>query len=578
MSRSPVMKWLPVTLLFWALGYLGASAWSFFTFPQESVLELFRFSWLFRNAFRIWIDYLPALTAGALMLSFSLFFRSFSGGSTGPDSFFGRVFPGIMAWGIALTLLYTVGTELVLPSVLQKLNDITYQSGRAEEWERQGDMMESAGEYREALEAYSRALVIDPENQQLVLKSERVEGRIPLEDIPDAPPPPDSAERQKALRLEAANAITIAEKAFGEGDYFSAHYWATFAFELDPEQKSAAMKLARESWNAITELEPDRADRKEFERYQNKVSGYRALDRGDPIEAYRIFLELSGEEEGRSDPDVSEFLERSREAAEKVSYYVDTARQAETMPGITSVLFRDGPEGPFVSARKMVFIEGRMFLLGFELYHLGADGEAVLHLSAPAVQYLGDTLLSKGIDEESGALVQTVEILEGSGEQFGGEGWMADTGLGIIRLSLEPDQLWGFGSGHQRTAMVDLSSLYRAAGRDSDYGYLQFPSRLELLYRGSMPFFFLNIMLLSVGLGRLLRYRGARFPLLAVLLVPAVPFLARWIIDLFAFAMRLMAALLVMNVPFGLALSGMLFLHALVMFLVLLFSAGQRDV
>jgi tetratricopeptide (TPR) repeat protein len=575
------MKWLPVTLLLWALGYLGTAMYSFFSFPQESVLQLFRFSWILRNAFRMWIDYLPALTAGSLMLSFSLFFRSFSGGSSGPDSFFGRVFPGVMAWGIALTLLYTVGAELVLPSMLQQLNDISYQSGRAKEWERQGALMESAGEYREALEAYSRALVIDPENEDLIQWKERVEGRIPLEDIPDnpeTPPPLDYEEREKALRLEASNAITLAETAFGDGDYFSAHYWATFAFQLDPEQKAAAMKIARESWSAITELEPDDKELAAHGRYRKKISGYQALDRGDPIEAYRIFLELSSDEEGLSDPDISEFLVRSREAAETVSYYADTAWQAETMPGITSVLFRDGPDGPFVSARKMVSMEGRIFLLGFELFHIGDDGELVLHLSAPAVQYLGDTLLSKGIDEDSGELLRSLEILEGSGKQFGGDGWMADTELGIIRLSVDPETIRGFGSGHQRTAMVDLSSLYRSARRDSDYGYLQFPSRLELLYRGSMPFFFLNIMLLSVGLGRLLRYRGSRFPLLAVLLVPAVPFLARELLDLLGYSMRLMTALLVMNVPFVFALSGMLFLHGLMMFLVLLFSAGQRDV
>lgn len=576
MSRSPAGRWLPITLLFWGLGYLAAALWAFFTFPDGTVLPLFRGSWVFRNAFRVWMEYLPALTAGSLMLSFSLFFRSL-GSSAGRGSFFGTVFPGIMAWGIALTLLYTVGAELLLPRVYRQLNDITYQSGRAKEWERQGEIYEAAGDFSEALDAYSRALVIDPDNQELVLRKEGVEGKIPLAEPGPEAGRPDSREERASLQLEAAQAIQLAEEAFARQDYFTAHYWALFAHRLDPEQRNAAMKIAREAWDSIDSLEPDPDQLELYGVYREKIAGYRALEQGDAVQAYRIFLELSDHREGAADPDIAEFLERSRKAAEQVSFYAATAREAESMPGLNSILFRDGADGPFVTARKLVALEGKVFLLGLELLHVDEAGDAVLHLSAPAARFQGDTLLLRGIDEDTGGVVMSASLLEGTGTLFRGEGWMVDTEVGLLTLGAGQEEFWSLGSGLQRDAMSDIASLYRSAVREKQYGYFEFSGSLELLYRGSMPFFFLNTLILSAGMGRFLRYRGSRFPFLAVFLIPAVPFLAGWVLDLLAYGLRLTAALLVITLPFALALALLLGMHGLVMFLVLLFAAGQRD-
>jgi tetratricopeptide (TPR) repeat protein len=588
MSRSSTGRWLSVLLLFWVGGFIAAFGYSFFTFPQDDILSFFRLPWSFASAAQLLIEYLPALTPGSMLVSFSLLFPSFRQERMGGKNFFVSVFPGIIAWGMMLTLIYAFGAEILLPSVQRRLNDMTYQSRRAQEYERLGDELEQAGEYADALEAYERALIIDPDNFDLVRKQERLEGQIPLFSSRAAEPVSEDAASQRdsaaeppppprvSSEADAVTALKAAREAIEREDFFTAHYWAIRAGVMDPEQRTVASQLAREAWDAIALLEPGKEQLDQYGHYHRKIEGYKALEESDPVKAYAIFLELHGTLEGANDPDVKEFLERSRIEVEKVSFYDDTARQAETMPGITNVLFRDPPSGPFVSARKMVTLEGKVFLLGFELMFIDDEG-VTLHVTAPAALFQSGGLLLRGIDENSGEIVQHATILKGEARLYQGESWSADLKTGFVKLATDAREMWRLGSDGGFLQMTDIVSLYRSARSDEAYGYYRFPTQLELIFRLSRPFFFLNLFILGVGLGRFLRFRGHRPPLTGFLVIPLVPFMVKWLIELLAYMVRLIAALLVLNLSIVPAAVAMVTFHGIVLFAVLIFSSGYRD-
>ncbi|WP_020611253.1 hypothetical protein [Sediminispirochaeta bajacaliforniensis] len=579
MSKSATGRWLLVLVLFWLIAFGASFGYAFFTFPADHVLPLFRLPWSFYTGFDLWIDFLPAVTAASMLLSFSFFFPSIASSNSGKISFFGRIFPGVMAWGIVFTLLYVIGAELILPPLTERREDIAYQSKRAGEWARQGDAAEALADFSEAYDAYKRALAIDLDNPLLVEDLERVEGQIPLAEQGASSSSLESktGPTRQELEMQASDALMLAKKAYADEDYFTAHYWALLASRWDPEQKRTAMGIAGRSWEAIGKLSPDRLDEERFGRFAKKIAGYQALEQGDAIEAYQTFLELAGDPEAKSDPDIVEFLERSREAVADVSYSAELALQAEAMPGVPDLLFRDSSSGPFIAAGKMVSIEGKSFLLHLELLALDDDGKPIVHITAPAAQFHGKTLLLRGLDPNSGKIVDIPEELFAQRRLYRGTGWLLDLDRGLLALSSDQREIADFGSQSHGLGVSNAAALFRSSIRESRHGYFRFPGQLELLFRGSMPFLFLNMLIFSVGLGHFFRFRGEHIPIFGFFFVPFVPFLMKWAIDLFSYAMRLVTALLLFSVSFSLALAAMLVFHGIMLFVVLLFSAGQRD-
>ncbi len=573
MSKSPLIKWLPFVLLFWLLGYLAAFFYSLATFSGEELLLISPLSWSLFEGFSLWMSWLPSLTSAALVLSFSLFFRIDSLSLQGGKSFFGIVFPGIMAGGIALTLLFTLGSELLLPAVHQQLDTYRFSSESASEWLEQGELLEASEDYAAAAEAFHRALEYQPENEGLKSRIEDIELLIPSDELAE----PWDEDR---LQSEAVEALEKARAAENREDYFTAHYWALLAGQWDPEQKENAMEIASRSWEAIADLGVDSKEKEQIARYKKKLEGYQLLQKGEPIRAYNIFLELS-REKGGVDPDIIEFLERSKEKLKEASYPVRQSIQAERLPGPRNILFRLPEDGPFVFAGKLVTFEGNSYLINFEMLHLDNSDTPLFHLKAPAALFRENGLLLRGVDRETGQVLEGLRFLqeleEGDKLQWEGANWSVDGDLGMIKLGVPRSILRSFSDGRRNLGMTDIIALYQGVERDQQFGYVSFPSRLELLFRGSMPFFFLNILVFSVGFGRMLRYRGNSIPIVGFILMPAVPFFLFWLLEIFLWLMRILIAYLIISVPYSLAMVAMIVVHGIVLFGVLFFGAWQRE-
>lgn len=561
-------RWCIVLALFWCIAYIVLFIYSFFQYPGFDTIDLTPMAWSFNDAFRLWVSSLPAVSVAALLVSFSLLFRG--GGGT-------AVLPGVMVWGLILTLVFAFSSEVFRPMSEQKIEDAYFRSRSVRLWTGRAVVAEEEGRLVDAVRAYGRALSYRPDDSTLSEAVERLEGQVVLQENSQAALDDEAgAWNRRRYLSEAADAVEKAEAAYGAGDYFTAHYWAKLAAEWDPEQREKAMRIAGRAWDAIGDLSPSEDEKTEKALYDRKLSAYRALREGRPILAYKIFLELAADAQA-FDPDIEEFLLRSREAASRASYDITSADQARLLSGAADIYFREPSDGPMLYIGKMVLADGRLFLIDLEFFYTDDEGDALLHFTAPAAMYREGAFLLKGIDPDTGMVEALPELYSGQQKLYRGEGWQVDLETGVLELSTSPAMMRSYAGGRSSVSAVDLLSLYRMAERDSDYGYLRFPAALELLYRGSMPFFFLNMLVLSVGLGLLLRCRGQKPPVIGYLFLPLVPLLSYLLIDILSFLMRLVIAELLLLSSFSLAMTALLVVHAMVLLGVLLFAAGRRD-
>ncbi|MDR2258150.1 MAG: hypothetical protein LBE14_03255, partial [Treponema sp.] len=124
--------------------------------------------------------------------------------------------------------------------------------------------------------------------------------------------------------IDAAEALSMGETAFGEERYFDAHWLATLAERIakpgSPEAVNAS-RLASRAWNAVQSLAPTARESRIYSIFRLKQSGYEAMISGDWIRAYYIFQELS--DLSPDDPDVAKFFTQSERGAKEIAFFVD---------------------------------------------------------------------------------------------------------------------------------------------------------------------------------------------------------------------------------------------------------------
>jgi hypothetical protein len=143
----------------------------------------------------------------------------------------------------------------------------------------------------------------------------------------------------------AREALAQAVKAVEERRWFDAHYYASLAFKLDPKLVNA-QRIAAIAWTEISSSEIGEGEIEASRLYAKKKDGYAKLDSGDALGAYSIFLGLS--KEAGDDPDVGNYLERSRKALSRTGFFLDeieAAKNAPMTPGYALATRKTGDDG-----------------------------------------------------------------------------------------------------------------------------------------------------------------------------------------------------------------------------------------
>ena len=593
---------LTFTISALVLGYLFFFFLSILSFPSDELLPQFRVSWTFEQSLRQLIVHMPTIAASAVIAAFATIVQTQSSvmSSESLVTIVGR----LMIVFLLFTLVYSALEIGLLPKLHQDRYHKYYLSSLADSYLQHGRAAEEEGRNEAALEFYRDYLTIIETNPTIKRKTELLEGKIEVakgEEKREEPAEPTVSRHERYNNLTAPELVEQSRRALEEEeDPFTAHFLAQIALELDKSREDAK-RLAARAWEAIGEMEPDREERRAHSIYERKVRGYRALQQGNPVQSYYIFLELS--REVPDDPDVREYLQESRAAARKQTYFIDEAEETDTMPGLRTVVYLE-PRGEgaeradrgederrtFVYIDKMVRDGAEAWLHNVELLSFTAGGSFLRHISAPYAKLsprISDAgepysiLLLRGIDRHQRDNAIEPAISEGSAAATAAESGAqplseaelthiyrsAVSVADLSRMSMHRDFL-------SRLNLIDLFTLERTF---ETYRHPRSYIQLAALMRLLSPFVLLVTALFAVGLGLRFRPRSQKLPVLLLPFLALLPFLVHRLISIYEYGHRLLFAGALRVAGFSLSLIVLLVLEAILMFIAIYFIARYRE-
>lgn len=583
------------TLIFAAatllLSYIYFFVFNILTYPGEQLITLYRISWIFEEALRMMIAYMPTLLVTSVIAAFATL------PGTGTEISFelsdiSGSFGKLMLLFIAFIVLYT-GLHIGLqPKLYRDRHDRLYRSSLAEDYLEKAEEAEKSEELEEALRYFRNYLSIVGENRPVERRIEMLEGEISSlrgEAEREKPQPQPKSRKETYRNLTAAELVEMSRNAMEEDDPFTAHFMAQMALELD-ESREDAKRLAAQAWEQIGRKEPDREKKKEHRIYKTKVRGYNALQQGDPVQAYYIFKELYREKP--EDPDIQDYLRESRLQARKVSFFIEEAQDTDTSPGIQTIVYiepGDNPATTLIHIGKMVLDGAIAWLHDVEILSFTEEGQPVRHLKADyaklsyrvpkvEVQEPHSVFIFRGIGRESREETMMPTVTYGAG--FEGElpssgGTAAPENIyrteatlsDLSRMSMHRDFL-------HRLNLLDLFSL---EGTFDEYHHPRTYVQLTILMRLLGPFLLLSLSIFAVGLGLRMRPRQEKVPPLLYPSLLLLPFVLQRIVSMYEYAHRLVFAGLLRSVGFSMSLIVFLILQALLLFAAIFFTARYRE-
>ncbi len=201
--------------------------------------------------------------------------------------------------------------------------------------------------------------------------------------------------------------ISRAREAYEKQDWFNAHYWACLAVEACKgvdTNLDVAHDIADKAWNILRV--PERYESSEENRiYQKKQKGYIALNSGDCLQAYYVFLELK-KSIGRSDPDVERFFALAKEGMENQYFFIDETQNIDLLSNGHNVYFSlKNPDG----SKNIYFIKSLMdskesgksvrYLKGLSIVKYDHNGNFIHSAEIPIAKVVAQT--TSVFDEDS---------------------------------------------------------------------------------------------------------------------------------------------------------------------------------
>jgi len=546
-----------------------------FIFPgSEPPLPIYAHNWrLLRGALELF-DLLPALALSALVIPFGLVsfeekHQSFS------EVLFKRLLVSVIT-AICAAVVYGLIFFLALPLLKNyeenlRFSGELYQLAKNNAHER-GD----SGNWQEASQFLAicdniwfnspgfDSLRNDIEINLVKIQSERSRERSDARsalarDWRSADITPLSGEQQS---LDAKQAIAMYEAAFNGERYFDAHWLATLAGRIAPAgspETVTAARLASDAWEKISSQEPNFKEKRLYELYNLKLSGYQAMNVGDWIRAYYIFQELLSLTP--DDPDAAKFFAASERGAVEYAFFLDEMElsMGEILTGAVFSL----PGGTGRAALR--FLSFTMspdvaYVMGFEYMDFDADSSLRSSVSARYAK-----LLPFNLNGKPQVLVLT-HVLDRFNKNHSYEGeWLAGVKpAGGILLDISFEDLFLLSDVRHGLYNLQIDELFTASKKLNNFGYVYQIFQAEILNRLGSVLFFLPMAIFVIILGW--RFRAKTRPrYLFILLLPVFPvvfnafvFFYRSVLNTFGIwlvlSLGFTAALVVFTAAFGLLL------------------------
>jgi hypothetical protein len=575
---------LSTLFVFYLLAFLGCLVYSIIRVPD--LLQVFRWRYIWPAALVRFVDYAIPVTVGALAASYSLFLRR--GRVNQP--FYRLVSPQLTLL-VVLAILYSVVSLGFYPRSSGLLRELTELTRVASGFLKEADAAAKRGDSASGLDYYERYLSIDPRNQRVLdLRDElrrSLAGRV--SEKPRAEAQPILRTKDLTTGKTGYELLRLAQGYFDQQDYFSAHYYATVAAAVEPGRQDAP-RLAARAWEKIRSREFTPKQRAEAEFYRAKMRGYQLYQDQDYISSYYHFLELRKQKP--EDPDVKNFLGLSRDKVTQETYFLDEARAVDLLPGTTDLLFvnpREDGAREIVSIARMASGQEGTFFRGIEVVRFGGRSAPYHYRARYGKLKASETLQGQGQPKPAGRLDI---LLHGIDRQSRGRDLLPELLSGaekpgsrelryLLQLAPAREEVEALiapsPAAQNSLAGVSLTALWQAQGKAGNYGQIEAFLSQEILMRLLLPFAFLNLGLLAMGIGWSYRFVSmGRPPLLAYLALPVFPLVASLATSLYLRAHRILLGYTLLAWSFRPALIALAVLEGAILALMLVLLAAQK--
>lgn len=351
---------------------------------------------------------------------------------------------------------------------------------------------------------------------------------------------PDPLIIADATGLTVLGALDISAQAREREDFFTAHYYATVAERLarpDDPNKETAKRAAAEAWNQILQGFAELQSRGDKDLYSMKRQGYEAIQGGDYLRAYYIFIDLKNKDiarqDGKHDPDIERFLELSQSGVLESFFFFDETSDLGrfeasrdifftlSRSGGTDVIYIKGVTYSRQSGRDVAYLRDVSFArfdsfnkLQYKMY----VPQAKMFAFADDGKNPRPQILLRSVGRESDGVVTRPVVLEGSAPA-------QDQAVLLLDMPLRDFSL--IVSANRGPASMIMTDLFRFSGRGKQYGYDSPVYLGEALTRLADPFLLLILSILSLVAGW--RYRLGKdvlFKAWWILVVPLFPLLS----------------------------------------------------
>ncbi len=534
---------VPSLLAHYLVGLAVCFAYAFSQTDSTGLIPPFIFSYRVRTAVILFSSFMPALQISGILVGYALSF------SRRADENVSRWSQSLFSWlkeafGITLIALgvFVLMAEGISPVMAARREAAKARSEDYRDYLTVSRMALIRGDPKEAEFRIRSALGIWKDSPEALKISEecklRLAERAGGKDVPDATPAPDplTAGSPSGLTVvEAMDRSIAAEKAL---DFYNAHYYATLAARLakpnDPNRE-AALRMASNAWNRITEGSDALRSKGDARLYDDKQKGYQAIQSGDYLTAYYAFLGLSVDDDakgdGKHDPDIARFLEVARRGVLESFFFIDeteSLRLFESSRDLFFLLHRPdgGTDAVFVRGVTYTRSSGSdvAYLRDLELARFDRANRLQYRMRVPNAKMFAfapdgtdprPQVLLRAVDRARSGVRVAPSVLEGVAPE-------QDTSVLLLDMPYRDFNL--IVSANRGPSTMILADLFMFADRAGKYGFERESYLREALTRLADPFLMLIISVLALVAGWKYRLgKGSLFMAWWALVLPLFP-------------------------------------------------------
>ena len=488
-----------------AVGFVCCLLYVLF-FTKPSVLPPFSFQWKLAETGLMFIRIMPAMLVSSILIGYAVIF-----GTCGQNtverysSVLVHYLKEVLIILFVCISLYLILIEITVPMIY---NYHRYTEFKTRDYY---DFISDAGiafQNHQAEKAYTdvqAALAIWKENPEALA----LRDRIKVSQSEQHADRKNAAESQSAYyqpdseNLTAEAALFIAKRYMENQDFYSAHFYASKAYQLSTETnpyREDALRMMASAWNKIERGSAELQAEFDIRLYRAKQFAYELMQQENYIKAYYHFLEaqrmVAEHDPLKHDPDIDRFVEVTRKKLlEEVFFISETTSllSRESARNVSFILPPTGSNGPVkisIEGLSSVAENGiqEMYGRNCEIAEYSLNNRLQYRCRIPYIKIIPITdqagnptlrMLFQAVDKEQNAVI-TKPIVQ--------EGVLPINRYTSRRLPFSYDEFELIVAASAGEKTMSLPQLYRFRHIGPQYGFAAQIYHREILARLSDPF------------------------------------------------------------------------------------------